>query len=184
MVKMNRIIRIFGLLFFCVWFQTGQMKAQTNRMFQHTTGRFRIVFEGIEEFRAIKISGIESETVVDLTEEPSRIQPQRQLKSAHLVIVREAIPPDDMWEWRSEIINGRRDIRAGRIDLLDQDSEPVLTWEITNSWPFKWVWPVCDANHPEPAVEEIHVVAEEIRPAGDRVISLPVLPTTIQMLEQ
>ena len=184
MKRINYIIPFFIVLCFCFVLQTEKSKAQTNQMLRLTTGRFRIVFEGIEEFRAIQIRGIESETMVDLNEDPSRIQPQRQLKPVHLVIVREALQPDAMWQWRAEIINGRRDVRAGRIDMLDQNMEPVLTWEITNGWPFKWVWPICDATYPEPAREEIHIVAEEIRPAGDRVISLPVLPTTIQIINQ
>ena len=181
----NRGRRFMWLLLFSLCLLIGnRVTAQTTGKAQLTTARFRVVFQGIGEFRAVRIQGLVSETLVDLSQESTRIQPRRALKPVHLVLARKAVPPDPLWQWRADILEGRRETRTGRVDLLDQNREPVLTWEIKEAWPFKWVWPVLDAVNPDLALEEIHFIAKSVQPAGKRIFPLPKLVPSIGIMKR
>lgn len=184
MREMTRVMRWVSLSVVFLMMHIGISAAQTGGSGEFTTWRFRVVFEDVSEFPAIRISGLVSETAVDLSPESYDVQPRRDLKPVHLVIVRKAVPPDDLWQWRARIMEGRKDTRGGRVDLLDENWEPVLTWEIKKAWPYKWEWPELDAQHPDVALEAIHFIAEEVAPAGNRVIPLPVLLHSIETIQK
>ena len=175
---------VLSILICCFYFGSFNVHAQTGMNDFLTTGRFRIIFKGIGEFRAVRIVGLESESIFDEENPAAWLQPSRHLRPAHLIIVRHAIKPDDLWRWRQGILAGKKDVRKGRIDLMNSNRESVLTWEIDDAWPFKWVWPECDAIHPDAAMEEIHFIVQEIRPAGNQVIPLPVIPQTLEIIQK
>lgn len=180
--EMNRWISIVFLSLFCLLLcLKGEITAQSSGTDLFTTGKFRVAFEGVGEFPVAQVKGLVSETLLDPAQDPSKIQPIKELKPVHLVIVRKAKKSDGLWRWREAIISGKKDLRAGRVDLLNQNMEPVLTWEIIDAWPFKWVWPELDANAPEVALETIHFMAKEVRAAGKRVIPLPKLRRSIKV---
>ena len=184
MLKMIRSIGLACLLVVFLMVHIGVSVAQTGGSEDLTTWRFRVVFEDVGEFPAVRVTGLVSETLVDLSPESYHVQPRRELKPVHLVIVRKAVPPDDLWRWRARIMDGRKDTRGGRVDLLDENRQPVLTWEIKKAWPFKWEWPELDAQHPAVALEAIHFIAEEVGPAGNHVIPLPVLLQNIEAIQK
>ena len=78
-----------------------------------------MVFEGVGEFPVVLVKGLVSETLLNPAQDPSKIQPNKQLKPVHLVIVRKAKKSDRLWQWRDAIISGKKDLRAGRVDLLN-----------------------------------------------------------------
>ena len=184
MHRINRQIQFAFYLGLCLSLQWGGIFAQTKSKKLLTTGRFRVVFESIGEFSVHKIDGLISETPVNLDQEPSRIQPQKGVRPVHLVITRFAIQPDDLWQWRSRIIAGKKDKRSGQVALLDHEQKPVLIWHIKKAWPFKWVWPEFNANQPAPALEEIHFLIEEVTPVLKPVVAFPRLAQPIRVLKK
>lgn len=137
---------------------------------------FRITFSGLAEFDVVAVKGLVSETTVERKD--LQIKSKKELKPAHLVIVRRAQNPDILWEWRKNIIAGKDDKRNGQIILLDRDGNETLKYAIYKAWPYKWIWPQLDASDPSPAYEEIHFYAEKIEP-----LAAPGLRKSLQVIE-
>lgn len=131
-----------------------------------TTGRFRVEFPGIETLAPIEVRGLVSESGFSVSNRKPAPEPTRGLKPVEVVIVRRAQKPDALWQWRVAIMSGRRDHRTGRVYLLNADNEPALSFVILNAFPYKWVWPDLNALKPEPALEEIHLIAQAVLPAN------------------
>jgi len=130
-----------------------------------STHRFRISFDGISDLGAMEIRGLVSESKVEPLVDPLKKPPRSRVLPVHLVIIRPVHPPDMVWQWHASILAGRQDKRSGRVELLGADGTPALSFHIRGAWPYKWVWPVLNATAPEPALEEIHFLADEVTPA-------------------
>jgi len=169
--RLNRINRFIWLV--TIFILINRSFAQSTSDQPLNTGRFRLIFQDVEEFPVTAVKGLVSETLIDHSQYPSKIDPQEALKPAELIVIRIARKPDALWQWRESILQGRKDTRHGRVDLIDRDGNPLLTWEVIGAWPFKWIWPELDALSPGPALEIIHFICREIRPPGASVIPLP-----------
>ena len=137
---------------------------------------FRITFSGLAEFDVVAVKGLVSETVVERKD--LQIRSKKELKPAHLIVVRRAQNPDILWEWRRNIIAGKDDKRNGQVILLDRDGNETLKYTIFQAWPYKWIWPQLDASDTSPAYEEIHFYAEKIEP-----LNIPSLNKSLRVIE-
>jgi len=123
------------------------------------THRFLVAFDGVPEIAAAAVRGLESESLVSAESGPAALPENAVLKPVHLVIARPLQPPDALWDWRLAVLEGKNDLRNGRIAVLGPEGSAAVSFYIRSAWPFKWVWPDLDANDPRPAVEEIHFLA-------------------------
>ena len=153
----------------------GHLSLAQNSGAPYSTARFRIVFENVAEFPVTAVKGLVSESIVNYEVEASLMSPQKDLRPVEIIVTRAAVPPDGLYDWRKEILRGRRDMRKGRVDLLNASGEPLLTWEIVDAWPSKWEWPDLDGSNVGPALEVIHFTCREVSPAGEGVMPLPTL---------
>jgi phage tail-like protein len=53
----------------------------------------------------------------------------------------------------------RRDIT---ISLLNEDHEPVMTWQLRNAFPVRYSGPVLEANSSDVAIEELEIAHEDL----------------------
>ncbi|MFO0980903.1 MAG: phage tail protein [Planctomycetota bacterium] len=123
-----------------------------------STHLFRVAFDGIPRLDAVQVRGLVSESPVAKGE---------AAKPVEIVIVRPVQGADALWQWRAAIVAGKNDVRTGQVDLLARDGTPVVSLVIRDAWPCKWVWPTLDAANPAPALEEVHLLAAEVRPQSD-----------------
>jgi phage tail-like protein len=67
-----------------------------------------------------------------------------------------------LFTWLKNTREGTLDPRTVTVTLLDEGRKPVCHWILQQAQPKKWVGPTLNAKGPEVAMEELHLVAEQI----------------------
>src|SRR5437867_4742582 len=67
-----------------------------------------------------------------------------------------------LWEWYSNVLNGRDDRRSGSIVLRDEQQKDVLRWEFQGGWICKWEGATMNATSNDVAIESIEICVEQV----------------------
>lgn len=69
---------------------------------------------------------------------------------------------DELWKWRSTVVQGKAERRNGSIVLLDDTGTERLRWNFHEAWPSKWTGPSFNATGNTVAVETLEITHEEL----------------------
>lgn len=84
-------------------------------------------------------------------------------KFANLSLKRGYTTNGDLWNWRRNILDGRKDRRNGSIVLLDEERNRVMEWRFENGWISKYEGPALNAKGTDAAIETIEICHEGLR---------------------
>ena len=85
--------------------------------------------------------------------------------SSRLVLKRGITEDQDLWKWRSMVIDGKiKDARKnGQIILLDDEGKEAAEWTFTDGWPTKWTGPGFNATANEVAIDTLEITHEGLK---------------------
>jgi phage tail-like protein len=69
---------------------------------------------------------------------------------------------DELWQWRQNLMKGKKDRRQISIVLLDDTGEEKVRWNLTNCWPVTWTGPSLSASGNDAAVETLELAHEGV----------------------
>lgn len=126
---------------------------------------FRVEIDGIATSSFAEVCGLGSETAV-IEYRTGGAHTNMSLKLPGLttftnIVLKRGITRDTaLWQWRKSIVDGNLDRRNGRIVMLDETHNPVLSWSFRNAWPCKLTGPCLDASSNEVAIETLELAHE------------------------
>ena len=128
---------------------------------------FLIELDGISEASFSECSGLDSTTEPTEYREGGDNMTIRKISGkttySDIVLKRGVTDSDELWKWRKNIIQGKKDRRNGSIVLYDSmNAKEVVRWNFFRAWPTKWEGPALDAKANEIAVETLTLAHEKI----------------------
>jgi phage tail-like protein len=82
---------------------------------------------------------------------------------ARVVMRRALTGSHELFDWRREITDGKRDHRDVTIhQLAGPGGEIVNTWRLVRAWPIRWSGPSFNAQGNDVALEEIELAFEDL----------------------
>jgi len=131
------------------------------------TSHFRVLI-GRVELGFSEVSRLTSET--DLEAFPE--EPRERFET---VVLRRALTRDtQLYDWRRNIVDGKRDRRQVTIHQLDGPGGRIAnSWRLVRAWPCRWSGPDFDAQASDVAMEELELAFDDLiwvppRPARRR----------------
>lgn len=126
---------------------------------------FSIEIDGIPRGAFSEVGGLTAEgDPVDYREGTDLQQNVRKLvglrKYTNLTLKRGYTQDNSLWQWYSNIMNGRPDRRNVTIVLMNEARDPVMRWHAENAWINKIEGPAFKANGNEVAMEAVELVHE------------------------
>lgn len=70
---------------------------------------------------------------------------------------------DLLWEWYSEVINGKITRKNGTIQLRNHSAHIVMRWDFLRAFPIKWEGPTFNASSNTVAAETLVLTYEELK---------------------
>ncbi len=126
-----------------------------------TNINFIVDFEDIDVEGFCHISGLES--LVEVDNDANDHNKKSGASSCGNIILRRAIDErQDLWNWYSSILSGKKVRRDGSIVILNEAHEEFLRIHIRQAWPCRWKLGALDTHHPEVLLEEIELVVESL----------------------
>lgn len=127
---------------------------------------FEVVVDGFDVMAFSEVTGLGAEvSVIDYrngTDRERLLRKQPGIKTYTPITMRRGVVGDlRLWEWFDSA--GRAnpvDRRNVRINLLSEEHEPVLTWEVRNAWISKWSGPSLAATKSAIAIDTIELTHE------------------------
>ena len=112
------------------------------------------------------VSGMDSQTeVVEFKQGNDKIVRKKPGRTTYsnIVLERGYTATDDLWQWRTNIEDGKIDRRSGSIIVLDQDgATEVARYNFFEAWPCKWNVPDMNADSSAMAIEKIELALEKV----------------------
>ncbi len=71
----------------------------------------------------------------------------------------------ELWEWRTEAMDGKVARKSGSIILLDDAGDEKMRWNFVAGWPSKWTGPSFNATGNEVAIETLEITHEGLKKA-------------------
>lgn len=71
-----------------------------------------------------------------------------------------------LWDWFTQVMQGKSDRRNVSIILLDNQDQEALRWNLYDAWPIEWLGAPLDALGKEVAVESMTLVYESLDRSG------------------
>lgn len=129
------------------------------------TSHFRVLIGRVEVGFA-EVSRLSSET--DFEAFPD--EPRERLET---VVLRRALTRDtQLFDWRRNIVDGKRDLRQVTIHQLDGPGGRIAnSWRLVRAWPCRWSGPAFDALESGVACEELELAFDDlvwVRPRPSR----------------
>jgi phage tail-like protein len=126
---------------------------------------FRVEFDGLSMGSYSEVSGLTSEgDAVDYregTDIPLTVRKLTGLRRHTQIVLKVGYTDNrELWTWYRNIVNGVADRRNGTITLLDEEHNPVLSWDVTNAWINKIEAPTFNAAGNEVAIQSVELVHE------------------------
>jgi phage tail-like protein len=86
-------------------------------------------------------------------------------KFSNITLKRGITTDQDLWKWRSTIMDGKiKDNRKdGQIILLDDEGKEAAEWTFTDGWPTKWTGPTFNATANEVAIDTLEITHEGLK---------------------
>jgi phage tail-like protein len=130
---------------------------------------FLVEMDGITQAGFQEVSGLDSSTdSVDYREgnDPNHVRKLPTLnKFSPITLKRGITDSDELWKWRSTVVNGKIARKNGSIILLDDRGQEKLRWNFFNAWPSKWTGPSLNATSTAVAVETLEITIESVEKA-------------------
>jgi len=127
---------------------------------------FRLEIDGIERGGFRECTGLESANApIDYREGDDSLTLQRipGLASYTPITLRWGASDDtELFEWRSQVAEGRVDRRNGSVVLLDDTGAEKRRWNFVSAWPSRWTGPSFNATGNEIAIEALEITHEGI----------------------
>lgn len=130
---------------------------------------FDVEVNGFEPMAFQEVTGLGAEVgVIEYRNGKDRerlLRKQPGLKTHTPIVLRRGIVGDlALWEWFDSVgATNPVDRRSLQIKLLNEDHEPVLSWNIFNAWVSKWTGPSLDATHNAVAIDTIELTHEGLQ---------------------
>jgi phage tail-like protein len=130
--------------------------------------KFKVQIGGITKAGFREVSGLDAATdAVDYREgDGSTIRKLAGLQKFSNITLKRGITTDqDLWKWRSTIMDGKiKDNRKnGQIILLDDEGNEAAEWTFTDGWPTKWTGPTFNATANEVAIDTLEITHEGLK---------------------
>lgn len=130
---------------------------------------FLVEIDGITQAGFQEVSGLDSSTdTVDYREgnDPNHVRKLSGLnKFSPITLKRGITDSDELWKWRSTVVNGKIVRKNGSIILLNDQGQEKLRWNFFNAWPSKWTGPSLNATSTAVAVETLEITHESVEKA-------------------
>src|ERR1700737_4953049 len=130
--------------------------------------KFKVQIDGITKAGFREVSGLDAGTdAVDYREGDG--EHMRKLaglqKFSNITLKRGITTDQDLWKWRSTIMDGKiKDNRKnGQIILLDDERKEAAEWTFTDGWPTKWTGPTFNATANEVAIDTLEITHEGLK---------------------
>jgi phage tail-like protein len=130
--------------------------------------KFKVQIDGITKAGFREVSGLDAATdAVDYREgDGTTIRKLAGLQKFSNITLKRGITTDqDLWKWRSTIMDGKiKDNRKnGQIILLDDEGNEAAEWTFTDGWPTKWTGPTFNATANEVAIDTLEITHEGLK---------------------
>lgn len=130
---------------------------------------FLVEVSGFDTMSFQQVSGLGAEvSVIEYRNGDDRrrvLRKQPGLTTFTPIVFRRGVIGDlGLWEWfDSAGTTNPVDRRSVSISLLNEDHEPVLSWQVFNAWVSKWSGPSLDATSNAVAIETIELTHEGLQ---------------------
>src|SRR5215471_20296408 len=133
--------------------------------------KFKVQIDGITKAGFREVSGLDAGTdAVDYRDgDGTTMRKLAGLQKFSNITLKRGITTDqDLWKWRSTIMDGKiKDNRKnGQIILLDDEGKEAAEWTFTDGWPTKLTFPTFNAT-----AKELPTVTLEITHEGRKRVS-------------
>jgi len=130
--------------------------------------KFKVQIGGITKADFREVSGLDAGTdAVDYREgDGTTMRKLAGLQKFSNITLKRGITEDqDLWKWRSTIMDGKiKDNRKnGQIILLDDEGKEAAEWTFTDGWPTKWTGPTFNATANEVAIDTLEITHEGLK---------------------
>jgi len=131
--------------------------------------RFKVQIDGITKAGFREASGLDAANdAVDYRDgdEPTRLRKLAGLQKFSNITLKRGITTDqDLWKWRSTIMDGKikDNSKNGQIIVLDDEGNEAAEWTFTDGWPTKWTGPTFNATANEVAIDTLEITHEGLK---------------------
>jgi phage tail-like protein len=131
--------------------------------------RFKVQIDGITKAGFREVAGLDvANDAVDYRDgdEATRLRKLAGLqKFSNLTLKRGVTDDQDLWKWRSMVMDGKiKDARKnGQIILLDDEGKEAAEWTFTDGWPTKLTFPTFNATANEVAIDTLEITHEGLK---------------------
>ena len=128
--------------------------------------RFKVQIDGITKAGFREVAGLDvANDAVDYRDgdEATRLRKLAGLQKFSNITLKRGITQDqDLWKWRSMVIDGKiKDARKnGQIIVLDDEGNEAAEWTFTEGWPTKLTGPTLNATANEVVVDVLEIAHE------------------------
>ncbi|MEW6733660.1 MAG: phage tail protein [Acidobacteriota bacterium] len=130
---------------------------------------FLVEIDGITQAGFQEVSGLDISTdSIDYREgsDPNHVRKLPGLNKYSPVTLKRGITDsDELWKWRTTVVNGKTELKNGSIVLLDDAGSEQLRWNFVNGWPSKWTGPSFNSTSSAIAIESFEITIEELKKA-------------------
>lgn len=144
------------------------MPETAKRVYPHTTCYFKVEIKGIEEALFRECSGLEGEIEVLSYEEGGVNDHPHKLpgraKFPNVILKRGVTDSTELWEWFSDVIQGKVRRQTVHVILCDAQGSEVRRWTFEGAYPVKWSGPSFRSNENAVAVESLELAHEGMEP--------------------
>jgi phage tail-like protein len=138
-----------------------------TRIDPYLVQNFLVEIDGVTNAAFSEVSGIDvSIDVIDYREGNAIGSAVRKLpglnKFANITLKRGMTQDLSLWTWMENNLGGNVQRTSVSIVLLDQNRNPVWTWNLINAWPCRWSGPVLNAEGNDVAIETLEICYENI----------------------
>ena len=131
--------------------------------------RFKVQIDGITKAGFREVAGLDvANDAVDYRDgdEATRLRKLAGLQKFSNITLKRGITTDqDLWKWRSTIMDGKiKDNRKnGQIIVLDDEGNEAAEWTFTDGWPTKLTFPTFNATANEVAIDTLEITHEGLK---------------------
>jgi phage tail-like protein len=130
--------------------------------------KFKVQIDGITKAGFREVSGLDAGTdAVDYRDgDGTTMRKLAGLQKFSNITLKRGITEDqDLWKWRSMVMDGKiKDARKnGQILLLDDEGNEAAEWTFTDGWPTKWTGPTFNATANEVAIDTLEITHEGLK---------------------
>jgi phage tail-like protein len=131
--------------------------------------RFKVQIDGITKAGFREASGLDAANdAVDYRDgdDPTHLRKLLGLQKFSNVTLKRGITSDqDLWKWRTAIMDGKikENRKNGQILLLDDEGKEAAEWTFTDGWPTKWTGPTFNATANEVAIDTLEITHEGLK---------------------